>query len=436
MMMSRPFIPACLTCAAVLRLVWLIAVPPTAIGDGEWYVQQGLRLAAGQGYTVTDDGFPLRTPGTPLQAARPTAFWPVGYPAFLAVLFSSSPRTVDPIWIAALANVVLAVATMAIVGWCAALFFGSPLTGRIALVLLAGAPNQIAYTSLATSEIWFTLLLAGGVALLVYAREHRRTVGWIAAGVVFGAATLTKPQIVLLPAVLTIALDWRRHRLPRSSIRRLLGIYLIVAVTLLPWIVRNYSAFHRFVAVSNNGGVNLLIGNTPGPWQSNGYRWTSDLKRIALTEHDEAERDRLAREAALRLIADHPGTVLAMMPKKLLSLYAFDVDGFGVNQHAHSGLGPPRVWQGLRSLSQLYYLAVVVAAAVATVRLRREGRVYPRVAVAVALYFAAVSMVFFGSPRFHYPVLPWLIVQASSAVAAHVTMNRTTGRPVSLSSAL
>ena len=64
---------ALLLAAFSFRLVWVLAFQTPPGPDAVSYDELGWRLASGQGY-VDDDG-------------RPTAYWPVGYPALLSVVY-------------------------------------------------------------------------------------------------------------------------------------------------------------------------------------------------------------------------------------------------------------------------------------------------------------------------------------------------------------
>src|SRR5205085_11832259 len=70
--LHRRFLLWCFIAFFVIRAIVLFALPVTPTSDAAWYVASGLEIAAGKGYH---------------QGAAPTAFWPVGYPAFLAAVF-------------------------------------------------------------------------------------------------------------------------------------------------------------------------------------------------------------------------------------------------------------------------------------------------------------------------------------------------------------
>jgi Dolichyl-phosphate-mannose-protein mannosyltransferase len=73
----------------------------------------------------------------------------------------------------------------------------------------------------------------------------------IACGVLTGLGCYFRPNILILPAVLALALA------PRTGLRRALHEGLVVtaiaALLLVPWTIRNYDVFHKFIPVRNAG---------------------------------------------------------------------------------------------------------------------------------------------------------------------------------------
>ena len=415
-LLQRQFFVACLTTAVLIRLVWILAVDARPISDFGWYYSKGLQIAAGHGYVVTDDGFPLWKPGNPLACPQPTAFWPVGYSGFLGTLFCATSWFIEPLLSAKLANVIFYLGIIVSMSYCTATIFSSALAGRTCALLLAFLPNHIAYTSLTSVEIFFTFLVTSGVALLLLAEGRFRWIAFIGAGIVFGVAALTKPQAILLPAIVLLALyhgDWR------ALLRRLSIVYIGVLLCLMPWTLRNYEVFDgRFVFVSNNGGINLLIGNMPGSWGNDGQMWNKELDGIITTINDEVERDRAARAVALSYISENFGKVALSLPSKFVATYLADVDGFGWNRDAAREMSISPFWLPLRIVSQLYYMMLVGASLVCVWRWRQYRSRYFALGPVVFMYFSLMYMLFFGGARFHFPVVPWFAAYAAGLFAS------------------
>lgn len=89
-------------------------------------------------------------------------------------------------------------------------------------------------------------------------------------GVVLGIVALTRPLGVMLGAA---AFLWFFVQDVRSSFTRLIPVAIIAALALIPWDVRNYQVFHRFVNIGTHAGMNFWFGNSQYviPYFSAGY---------------------------------------------------------------------------------------------------------------------------------------------------------------------
>jgi 4-amino-4-deoxy-L-arabinose transferase-like glycosyltransferase len=97
------------------------------VSDFVWYYERAVDVANGRGYAV--DGIP-------------TAYWPVGYPGFLSLIF----RTFGPsVFIAKLANVLLYSGIVILSYQISRRIFHSETAARITVLLLSFSPNHIAF---------------------------------------------------------------------------------------------------------------------------------------------------------------------------------------------------------------------------------------------------------------------------------------------------
>ena len=406
------FLPRVLLAGFALRLGWALLAPVQPISDFLWYFERATALAAGRGYVLAD--------GTP------TAYFPVGYPAFLGGLF----HVFGPSVVAAkLANVILSTLTIGIVY---ALFgrllargapAGSENDERIrrwATVLFACFPSQIVYVALVSDSILFQCLLYAGLLLLLLPRWRAVMAG----GVVLGLAALTRPYVLFVPVVVGALLIGRQRG--RGVLRRTAVATLLMLLVIAPWTVRNAARFDAFVPVSTNGGINLLIGNGSGA--TGGYRGgvLAALERSnaipAASSNREVARDCAAGERALEAITSEPLRILRLVPRKLFHEYGDDAHALRWNLK-----GLPR-WEASATYSplelgamvvfQLYYVLVLVAAAayliLAIARRRRRVGGWGLV-LGLLVYFTAIAVVFFGDPRYHFPLTPLFCFYAASA---------------------
>jgi len=415
---SKPFVPACLAGALMVRVLWVLLIDARPMYECVWYLDRAAEIARGNGY---------------LDGGVPTAYWPVGYPAFLGMIF----RLTGPSVLAGkLANVALSVGVVWFVYLFARSLYRSEWVGRLTLLFLSLYPNQIAYCDQLSSEILFGFLLLSGVGLLYWSGE--RWWGYVLSGGVFGLLCLVKSQTVGIPLIwlaLAVARDWHRPGAVRRRVLEGTVVVLAMAAVLGPWMVRNYRVFGHWVFVSTNGGVNLLIGNHPDATGT--YVLTDRMVSVYRAGRDEYERDRLARGAALDFIRQSPAKVLGLWPNKLNNLYRWTgSDGI---RTCRQGLNPTRTGLAnflcrLESVSEVLYRSVLGLFVIAVVallfhhRLDRDRQAGTLLVVGIVLYMTGIYLIFFGSARFHFPTIPWMMMHVS-ALAALVLEPRRTGAP-------
>lgn len=385
-------------------MVLLVPVEPTS--DAAWYFARAVGLAQGRGYVEGD---------------VPTAYWPPGWPLALGALF----RVVGPSMFAVKAfNLACAVLTAWLTLDLGRRIFGSELGARCALLLLAVYPNSIGYVPLALTEVFYTALLLGGLWVLVAVSGIRSR---IAAGLIFGLASLVKAQsIIVVPLVVAVA--WMRRgggwrALWQESLSGV-AVIAVAAAIVAPWTWRNYQVFGQLVPISTNAGLTLLTGNNPS---ARGDYTDSDPLVTSLhhTVANQLEVDREAKQRALRWIEENTGRFVVLMPLKLFRLWAPDGESEWAFQ---SGFAPYQeyrwLFRSLRIANQAYYLLLMIgfgiaAALLLTGRARVSEARYGwwLLPYGVALFPSMIAIVFSGQSRFHYPVMPfvamtcgWLIV--------------------------
>ena len=388
----------------------LLDVTPSS--DADWYYTRAAMLAQGLGYLGNN--------------GAPTAYWPPGWPMAMSLAFRALGTSTVTVGLLNLASAVLA-------GWLtydlARRLFGSELSGRIALLLLAVYPNSILYVPLALTEVFYTALLLAGCWLLIARKGALRLVF---AGLVFGVATLVKAQtLVVIPLICLIGLlrDGQIVRRTPGVIARGAFIIAVAAMVVAPWTIRNHSAMGAWIPVSTNGGITLLTGNNDS---ARGGFTPDDApvkaldarKGLSEMEHD-AEASRLGKE----WIKAHPAEFLKLMPMKLFRLWGPDGEGQWAYETDSAGYrAAPWAFTLLRAANQLWYFALLGLFAVAAVLMIRQRRAARERVIdwwllpyGIALYPSAIAMVFSGQSRFHYPVMPFMCMAAGWVLAVWLT---------------
>lgn len=383
-----------------LRAALIFFVPIEMTSDASWYFNRAISIASGEGYS---------------EAGYPTAYWPVGYPGFLGILFYLFGQ--DKL-VGQIANLVMAAVSFLLQLELTRRIFRSEAAARLSVLLLTLYPNHAAYTSFILTEIYFTFLLLLGVYLYI-TRSHWLWV-WIC-GIVFGLAALTKPQVVFLPGLLVLFHVFSKERRDKLRHHFIKGfaIYLAMAMVLVPWAVRNTMVFGEFVLISTNGGATLLTGNNPTA--SGGYEENDPLvAQRNFSVQDQVESDRHARKLATDWIRANPMRFVELIPLKIWHLWARNGEAEWAYQAGYQYYEQYRnAFRTVRWINQIFYALLLVGSfAAAFLLMKHRDKVawpWALIGYCLMIYLTLISIVFSGQPRFHFPVMPWVIMYAAWA---------------------
>ncbi|HMK92834.1 MAG TPA: glycosyltransferase family 39 protein [Thermoleophilia bacterium] len=287
--------------AVAVRSTWVGFVHARPVSDYLFYYRSAAALASGHGYSIL---------------GHPTAFFPVGYPAFLAALFAVFGTRLGVVWVSGVVLWTVA----AVLAYLLGVELHGRAVGVIAGLLVALAPDFVVFTGLAASESLFVPLLA--IACLLLGLTPAARLGWrraAAIGVLLGLAILVRSTAVLLPFVFGAGVVL----LVRSR-RSLLVAGVLLAATglvLAPWIVRNRLVMGT-ATISTNGGYTLWMGLNPRATGGSTVRGVLPPWPIA-TVHSEVSQDAAYQRQAVHWALSHPGRALALVPRKLRFLLAW-----------------------------------------------------------------------------------------------------------------
>ena len=370
--------------------------------DAVHYVTAARELASGVGY---------------LLRGHPSAYWPVGYPLFLSLVFRATGSSLIAV------RVIQAILSSGMIYLAYSIgrrLYGREEPARLGALLLAFIPSQITYPASMLSEVLYASLTLAGFALFL------RSLRWpwaVASGAGFGLAELVRPVAFLLPALGALWGDrgaWL-HRLRAGMIA--FGVMLCV---LSPWVLRNMRVLHSPIWVSTNGGINLWMGNHPGATGS--YEFTPEMAAASRRIGNEVAFDAYARARAVAFVREHPTEALSLLWRKVVLLWSPDHNGV-------DGVFPRlRSWQRKLSvaLSDVAYFGVWLLL-IAGLAARRRPAGLP---IVMLLYYTAIYAATVAMPRYQFPAIPWLAMAAAaiampagSSRAVRLAISSSLGRP-------
>jgi 4-amino-4-deoxy-L-arabinose transferase-like glycosyltransferase len=389
--------------ALAVRVAWLLLEPRCDLtGDEPSWIEIGRRI------------------GRPAVAFSPLRsdliFYPPVYPYVVGGLFRAFGTMRAVLW----AQVVLGALLVPAVGRAGLLAFGRR-AGLLAAGVTAFYPELVWYPAHYWSETVFLLLLWWAIerTLAADARGSWRVA--VAAGLLWGLATLTREiSLYLVPLA---ALWLLRPRLAGVGGRVRFGrlrfapggraaagaLVLAAALTVAPWTIRNVLVFHSFIPVSTMGSLNL--------WQGNTTLTHLQIYEVLATKGGPLEQDRYCREMAWKTIAARqPGWVFEKLAEQMPEFWkaGSEVLDHLVGREACGPLADARLVP-IELLLVLPYLGVLglFLVGLSRVRLSRGARL---LLLLLGAYNAA-HVVAYATTRFRLPVLPVVFLVAAAVVA-------------------
>ena len=309
-------LPGVMVLSVLVRLPWVLIVHPVPVSDTRFYYLSARSIAEGHGYQIL---------------GHPTAFFPIGWPAFLGGLFYFTGPSMLAIEVL---NLVLWALITALV-YALGRRLGGRATGVVAGALVAVSPTMTVFVMRAYSEALFIPLLLVMCLLLTSRRETPSLRGAALAGVCLGAAVLVRSTAELLILLLPLWLLLRRPR--RESWRAALVLGITSCLVLAPWIVRNELVMHTS-SLSTNGGITLWLGANPratGGWIPYGkHNWA-----IGSAAAEVRQNTTLTKEAFFYDF-HHPGRWLGLMPAKFTHLMEWSTAPITIVELTQSGPDP------------------------------------------------------------------------------------------------
>ena len=298
--------------ALAARLGFLLLFGQTLSLQASGYDDYATHLLAGQGYTRFAD----RAGDSDL---------PPLYGFFLAGVYATLGR--DPIAVA-LVQTGFDLLTIALIYAIGRRAF----PGRAAPALLGAAFTAfypyLLFQNLSTNDTGlFLLLLAAGVwgAYRLEAADAGRRWRWATfIGLCFGGAALTKTLVILLLPLLALWW-WRRIGFRAAFAAGLIGA-LVLALVVLPWVIRNTVLQGQLVLISTNDGSNLHQGNNPcaADYLAAGWdvQWIGGDCYAPMPDGlGEVGESAWHRDQALAWLAAHPDQWPRLFGQKFLTLW-------------------------------------------------------------------------------------------------------------------
>ena len=395
---TRKLLIGILLCGLILRMCAVMWFNPPAFSDDKDYKEIARNITEGRGYTLE---------------GKPTAYRTPGYPIVIACTYKLFGYTNYPIRI---------LQVFLDLGSCFLLFligrkFFSERVALLASGIFAFFPAQILYTCEFMTETSFTFILLLIVWLVLSNNSLHGIQRNVVIGLLIGIAILIRSTALLLPFIIMLS-RWKFGLSLRKNLIGLAVISVTAVVILSPWLVRNYSTFHR-ISITSNTGVNFWIGNHAGA--SGSYSFPKDNNPLEEIK-DNYECSDLGMKLGKEFITAHPGEYLILLAKKFAHFFSADYWLMTTIQYFPNAKEYPNAASLFSKINpwlfwsiQLPFVLILLAGTFGLVCRGTSEQNITFILWTTILYWLVVHLIFYAGARYRFPIVPFIILAAAYA---------------------
>ena len=198
---------------------------------------------------------------------------------------------------------------------------------------------------------------------------------------------------------------------------RLLALLVVTAlITVSPWLLRNYTEFHR-ISFTSNAGVNFWMGNHAGA--SGAYSFPEENNPL-IAVADDFDRSDLGFKLGFAFIRTHPLEAAVIEGKKFAHFFAADYWLLVTMEYRPEWASAKNAATVFSSLSMLDilvlhlpYAAVLFLGTFGLICSAGKDEGNSFFLRSLLLYWLAVHLVFYADARYRFPVMPIVILAAA-----------------------
>ncbi len=381
-----------------LRIIWVLLYHSPQHSDQAAYFGLARGLVENHSYGISNGGL---------------AYWPPGYPFFLAswfLLFGFKS------WVPIVANIVLFGASLVVVDKLAQRI-GGPAAGRLAILTLTFWPTMVMTAGLASKEMLVLFLLPLTLLIFTFSQDagisFKGSLLAVLAGLLLGFASLTQPSLMLFPSVLIGCECFVADKVWRS-LSRLVIVAVGLCLVILPWSLRNYRVFGTWVAISTNGGDVFYRANNP--LATGGYTPSGQQSLEGL---DEVQRGKVGFRLGKEWVRAHPGAFLSLAVRKQILFLGDDAQGAFETLKRGLGIGGLRyiAWKALCNM--YWWVSWIVILLILAFSWRKpiaRNALLAAVMLGI-LYLYSIHSVFESGSKYHEPLMGLFAVLVGQALA-------------------
>ncbi|MFQ5409726.1 MAG: ArnT family glycosyltransferase [Anaerolineales bacterium] len=408
-----------------MRILWVLAIQPDPLrpivtgGDGPFYIEVAQSFANGTGLSTCHSS---DCSDDPARRAPITTVGPL-YPAFLSIFFAIWPDMATALQASRIADAFVITLAILAVYWIALQVAGRR-AGLVAAAVMAIDLRFIVEIGNAHTEPLTTLLLLAGVAATLWALDGDANCRWLLAGFMLGLASLARPVMLVAPLVISALLALTRPRAPIA--RAWLWLPTLCAITIAPWLVRNYVVLGT-LTFAEGGAAHFWLGaQSAGRWEGQ-QSYVDSIENLPQEPEGNPTSSTYLRDT-IKTITAAPRRYVALLLAKLGRAYAQPIGtvilgGESIKDATVAWLNGERSLSDVIRIRQfvpklyiyVFHYTTIGLALIALAICRRRWKEWLLPALVIVSISGAYTLLTI-IPRYLFPIMPLYIVLAAMLI--------------------
>jgi hypothetical protein len=165
-------------------------------------------------------------------------------------------------------------------------------------------------------------------------------------GLSIGIACMIRPVYLLFPVFFLVFTFFQENRKVKIVIQKTGLLVLVIFLAFIPLIIRNYRVAHKFLLISEQGGVELYHNSVVSFWQQpkyiifgnvwGDYGWPLMSKKLNMPEYDEniwytdtAHVEEIYMQAAIKNLISQPQVYIGNFFYNIYQIAGYDLEFWG-----------------------------------------------------------------------------------------------------------
>ena len=289
-------------------------------------------------------------------------------------------------------------------------------------------PYFLYYSPLLLTETLLAFLPLLSLLLLFISLEKDSYIYLALSALVMGISTMVNPVTLPFPLIFMLYLLLQRGLVFKKFIKQSIVYLVFFSAVMTPWAVRNYFVFGTPVLTTSNTGKTFYGSNHFSSRRTNAnmgtylFGWNDFAKYFKCGDpFDELSMDRKMFKAGLTELKDNYTKIPYLELRKFINFWGVRPDP------------TKEKWTLNDSLSLCTYGIILIFFVIGFFKtFKPRDKIF--IFHLMILLYTALALVFWGTPRFRFPVSPYIIILSSMVIVAlydsYMSKLRTTNQNV------